>query len=122
MQLENLPSGIQGNGYQPITAKSTFKSGVAIASLAQVDVFQWQAYCPLKLGVNEQSSHEFLQNALQSSEEFVRFLAAWALGEVGAFNSDFSISALGKAMQTEPKERVMKNIEASLKALRSTKN
>jgi hypothetical protein len=52
----------------------------------------------------------------------VRFLAAWALGEVGAFNSDFSISALGKAMQTEPEERVMKTIEASLKALRSAKN
>jgi len=34
VQLENPPSGIQGHGYQPITAKSTFKAGVAMTSLA----------------------------------------------------------------------------------------
>ena len=76
------------------------------------------AYAALKLqGSEYQSSLSIIIEALNVPDQFVRFLAAWALGEVGAVDAQSCLSVLRRALPSEEKEDVRKNIEQSIKNL-----
>jgi len=58
-----------------------------------------------------------LCDGLNDDEEFVRFLSAWALGEVGNFDYPRTISVLESALTSEQSERLLFTIQDSLNKL-----
>lgn len=75
------------------------------------------AYASLRLGINLDDSHGFLCMALHEKDSFVRYLSSWALGKVGQYKREKSISKLRGALLAEEDAQVRHNIENSLRRL-----
>ncbi len=75
------------------------------------------AYASLRLGINQGDSHSFLCRALHEKDCFVRYLSSWALGEVGQYSREKSISELQGTLLAEEDAQVRQNIENSLNRL-----
>lgn len=70
------------------------------------------------LGVQPVNNLTFLVKFLSCSDEFVRFLAAWAIGDVGEINQEISVASLEKALESEGSEEVRNTIKQSIANLR----
>lgn len=88
---------------------------------SEISVRLAASYAMIKLGFGANTYHKFICECLYASEEFIRFLAAWVLGEIGSFDPVFSIQALRTAEQSESSKQVEDEIRSALEKLRPNK-